>query len=152
MSEYRRKSDSDDPLSPAHQALHDQIETVDQKLTRHVKAEPVIVRQAVAEGIEEHEAAIQHLSSELSELVPGLADVIYGPPRVHADTGAVMIDGNGHPIRDTQKGLRYQVSNGGLRTEGRVQFRLTGPQMVLVGTIVTALATIIVALIQQGGN
>ena len=66
---------------------------------------------------------------QMSEAVPGLLDVVYGPPTLDPATGRKIVMADGTTLRDTQKGLRYQLNNGGLRTTvrwSRTQWAVVG--------------------------
>ena len=71
----------------------------------------------------------------MSETVPGLLDVVYGPPKIDPVTGKPLEFIDGRVIREEEKGLRMMLGNGGLRTT----LRLTKPQWTAVATIVAAL-------------
>ena len=48
--------------------------------------------------------------------VPGLLDVVYGPPQLDPVTGRPLKFADGTMIRVEKKGLRHQIANGGLKT------------------------------------
>lgn len=146
--EYQREDDVDEPLSPAHQKIHNDVKAVEERLEEHILSEPLLVEDAVVRGITTHEKQIRHLPSDYLEIIPGLTDVIYGPQLVHPDSGAPVVDGNGHPMRDASKGFQHQLGNGGIKTEDtKVQF---GKGFwTAVAAMITTLGVIAVELIRH---
>lgn len=51
----------------------------------------------------------------MSDAMPGLLDVVYGPPRLDPVTGNPIRLSDGSVLRWEDKGLRHQLSNGGVR-------------------------------------
>ena len=79
---------------------------------------------------------------DMSETVPGLLDVVYGPPKRDSVTGNPLTAGEGNVIRDEERGLRYLLANGdGLKTT----LKLTKPQWT---AIITTVGLIVTTLIQ----
>ena len=76
----------------------------------------------------------------MSSTVPGLLDVVYGPPKKDPVTGHELTAGEGNVIRDEEKGLRFQIANGGLRTT----VKLTKPQWTAIITTVGLIVTTII--------
>lgn len=136
---FRR--DDDYPDSPANAKLLERLGLVEARIQEFTRQEPKMVGEAVRTAVEEHEKS----SHTLIENINGhLLDVIEGPAKVDPVTGEPLVDGAGHVLRDKRKGLRYQLSNGGIPAKVNIPWS----KVILVvagqvGVIISAMLTLL---------
>jgi len=82
---------------------------------------------------------------EFHEVLPGMADFLYGPPKIDPMTKTPLVDGNGRPLRDEKKGAQHAAHNGGFKADipwGKI----------ILAAITQAGAIIVAVIIVTGGG
>lgn len=112
--------------------MSDEMRRWDDLLTDHEKRMHHPAMTAMFPGVDP--ATVVKNVVAMSETVPGLLDVVYGPPKYDPVTGKPLQFIDGTVIRDEERGLRRQMANGGLKTS----LKLTKPQWASVLAILAA--------------
>ena len=89
-------------------------------------------------------ADLIHTGIEMHYVLPGMADFLYGPPKIDPMTRTPLVDGNGRPLRDEEKGAQHAAHNGGFKAEI--------PWRKLVVAFVMQLGAIVAAVIIVSGG
>lgn len=159
---YKREDDmvneNGEPISPAHKAIYDHLDQCKNELmAHHDMTLDKFERRHVTER--HHEPMSDYLANvdltpqdlvesavQMHEIVPGLADFVYGPPKIDPATGDIMVDAKGRPFRQTEKGAQHAVNNGG--------FRASIPRwlVTLLAALIGAMGLIGAAVIQHSND
>ena len=75
---------------------------------------------------------------EMRYVLPGMADFLYGPPKIDPMTKTPLVDGNGRPLRDEEKGAQHAVHNGGWPKQQLPWGKISVAAVMQVGVIIAA--------------